>query len=275
MTTIEWTEQTWNPVVGCSVTSPGCKNCYAMRMAHRLGANPATPHYAGLTQMSKGGPVWAGRVTTAPDHIWEAPLRRRKPTTYFVNSMGDLFHPKVTDAQIVRVFAIMALCPQHRFQMLTKQPARMRDWMRAHASDPEGGWDNVWLGVSVEDQTRANERIPILLDTPAAVRFISAEPLLGPVDLLNAIGLGKRLKNEMDWVIVGGESGPASRPMNPAWAQQIRDDCAAAGVPFFFKQWGRFQPADDGQSMIRGRDPKTLDGVVHAAMPQIIDLACG
>lgn len=251
MTKIEWTEATWNPIVGCSVATPGCTNCYAMRMAHRLGRNPKTPHYAGLTQDSRGGPVWTGKLTLAPDHVIEAPLHRRKPTTYFVNSMGDLFHEDVPDDWIDRVFAVMARCPLHRFQVLTKRADRMRAYMQScqYGADDSGRlWPlpNVWLGVSVEDQARADLRIPDLLATPAAVRFVSAEPMLGPVDLTEATRRFLRhpsyLNMSLHWVICGGESGPGARPMHPAWARSLRDQCQAAGVAFFFKQWGEWGP---------------------------------
>lgn len=323
MTKIEWTGATWNPFVGCSLASPGCTNCYAMSMAHRLGHNPATPHYAGTTRRVNGNTVWTGKLAMAPDHVLTAPLRRNKPTTYFVNSMGDLFHEDVPDDWIDRVFAVMALCPQHTFQVLTKRAARMREYFAArqdgdpwaeaadHLADLIGNEDhpnvlepseiplpNVWLGVSVEDQRRADERIPDLLATPAAIRFISAEPLLGPVDIsprLNgcyecAAECGYRAGNSnpprqekchhcglegdflgefcsecglqdfgylcpncaanvvqfhpdttiLDWVITGGESGPGARPMHPDWARSLRDQCSAAGVPFFFKQAGEW-----------------------------------
>ena len=202
---IEWTDATWNPIVGCSVVSPGCTNCYAMRVA---GARTAhTAKYQGLTKPSKAGPVWTGDV-----RLWERaltePLRWREPRKVFVNSMGDLFHPAVPAEWIDRVFAVMALAPQHVFQILTKRPENMRayvldalgrvaDRVEAARSDrsavgplphlaPGDQWwplPNVWLGTSVEDQPRADERIPILLDTPAAVRWISAEPLIGAVDI--------------------------------------------------------------------------------------------
>lgn len=304
MTRIEWTEATWNPIVGCSVVSPGCTNCYAMRVAHRLGQNDRTPHYAGLTQQHRGGPVWTGKLALAPEHVLTAPLRRQKPTTYFVNSMGDLFHESVPDDWINRVFAVMALAPQHRFQVLTKRAARMREYMdRAcgriadavqpmrtdnnrvvgplpHLEPGQRWWPlpNVWLGVSAEDQTRADERIPDLLATSAAVRFVSAEPLLGPVDLRNrpfvrdGLGTGRGIMDvltgtfetaamtpgclatvgvwmqpdtrKIDWVICGGESGPDARPMHPDWARSLRDQCQAAGAAFFFKQHGEYAPYD-------------------------------
>jgi protein gp37 len=281
MTSIEWTEATWNPIAGCSVLSPGCTNCYAMRTAARLARIEATaPIYAGLTQPSKAGPVWTGRIAVNEKALLE-PLRRRKPTMYFVNSMSDLFHEAVPDETIDRVFAVMALCPQHTFQVLTKRSARMREYVgRAGVAGnarfypghsimtamdglsrdkwPDLRWPlpNVWLGVSVEDQKRADERIPDLLATPAAVRFLSCEPLLGPVDLRGHIsepweGLastwtdrdgilrGDLTGNAIDgieWVIVGGESGPGARPMRDIWAQDIVNQCQDAGTAVFVKQ---------------------------------------
>ena len=295
-TKIEWTEETWNPIVGCTVVSKGCTNCYAMKMAGtRLDGNPNTPHYAGTTMKTKAGPVWTGKVAAASESTLLTPLRWKRPRRIFVNSMGDLFHEGITNEQIDRVFAVMALCPQHTFQVLTKRPERMREYMLSNGPDgqtremcwayasadqqwpdelvrvPSSPLRNVWLGVSVEDQATANERIPILLDTPAAIRFISAEPLLGPLDL-TSLNLGTRrcqihpdtcnaLNGEreaghgeyegifdlsvgtiLDWVIVGGESGPNARPMHPDWARALRDQCAAASVPFFFKQWGDWLP---------------------------------
>ncbi|PZQ79888.1 MAG: phage Gp37/Gp68 family protein [Ancylobacter novellus] len=329
-TGIEWTDATWNPIVGCSVVSPGCTNCYAMRQASRIALMAAgagqVSHYAGTTQPSKAGPVWTGRMKLAPESILTQPLRWRRPRKIFVNSMGDLFHEDVPDEWIDRVFAIMALTPQHTYQVLTKRSARMRAYMAGHESkipylgrmplervhleaaahmEGDGGYmdalkragniyslyldapwplPNVWLGVSAEDQRRANERVPDLLATPAAVRFISGEPLLGLVDLtrididgesemdalnpsmwldeiqrwrgssdtweedfLDWFGLhempdGGKIHPTLDLVIVGGENGP--RPMNPEWARALRDQCAAAGTAFFFKQWGSWAPGE-------------------------------
>jgi protein gp37 len=226
MSKIEWTEETWNPIVGCSLVSPGCTNCYAMQQAARIERmNPGLEHYQSLTKPSKAGPVWTGKIGTAPDEVLTKPLRRKRPRMIFVNSMSDLFHESVPDEVIDRVFAVMALCPQHTFQVLTKRSARMREYMALRSLPDEKGnaaddirvnitawaatpswrekhptvaamvpmgkfcakiaWPlpNVWLGVSVEDQTRADERIPHLLATPAAVRWISAEPLLKHVEL--------------------------------------------------------------------------------------------
>jgi protein gp37 len=289
-TSIEWTDRTWNPVVGCSLVSPGCTNCYAMRMAGRIEAMGTAPHYAGLTRPSKAGPVWTGEVRAAPDHVLLQPLRWRKPARIFVNSMSDLFHEALPDAVVDRVFAIMAMTPHHTYQVLTKRPERMRSYLsnpqakvwiggRAHriaidygipiddAYDfiVEGPWPlpNVWLGVSVEDQARADERIPILLDTPASVRWVSAEPLLGPIDLtridggavdpgahgitINALTGGRQSQTpwHLGWVVAGGESGPDARPMHPDWVRSLRDQCATTGVPFLFKQWGSWRVTYD------------------------------
>jgi len=303
-TKIEWTDATWNPVTGCSVVSPGCTHCYAMRLAGtRLQHHPSR---AGLTDASRAGPVWNGKVRLNEQWL-DQPLRWRAPRRIFVCAHGDLFHEDVPDDWIDRVFAVMALAPQHRFQVLTKRADRMRHHMlkltddgaadrladaaggmfgdegdvrvanyingwsrpsRAPDDNPADGtvvrWPlpNVWLGVSVEDQTRANERIPALLATPAALRFVSAEPLLGPVDLdailTSEMGIhalsgvrsdgsgpsGFSQGPRLDWVITGGESGPGARPMHPDWARALRDQCSAAHVPFFFKQWGAWGPCD-------------------------------
>lgn len=288
-TTIEWTEASWNPVRGCSIVSPGCTNCYAMRQAHRhAGAGGA---YAHLTKMTKGGPVWTGRVRMVPD-AYDAPLRWKKPRRIFVNSMSDLFHEGIDFEHIAALFGVMASAPQHTFQILTKRPQRAREffeWIGNDADGPANGcilhareilgirryglrrepdeeppWplSNVWIGVSVEDQKRADERIPLLLQTPAAVRWISAEPLLGPVDLCETFGMwwnstmrcyegtGSAFNRGvgmggLDWVVVGGESGPGARPFDIAWARSLRDQCKVAGVPFFLKQLGSVQKDGD------------------------------
>lgn len=265
-THIEWTDATWNPITGCSVVSPGCTNCYAMRLAGtRLADHPSR---AGLTRDSRAGPVWTGEVRFNEQWLTE-PLRWRRPRRVFVCAHGDLFHPAVPVEWIDRVFAVMALARQHTFQVLTKRPERMRDYIRRKMADApewvgipeigarvllpyEGGWPTyVWLGVSVEDQARAEERIPLLLDTPAAVRWISAEPLLGPVDASRWLAAAEPdtdmgLSNpRLDWVVAGGESGPGARPTHPDWARSLRDQCQAAGVPFLFKQWGVWSPVYD------------------------------
>lgn len=293
MTSIEWTDKTWNPVVGCSIVSPGCTNCYAMKMAARIeamayaAAGVGPLHYIGTTKKVNGNAVWTGKLALAPESTLLEPLRRKKPTMYFVNSMGDLFHEKVIWEWMIKTWAAMYLADQHIFQILTKRADNMQrivsgdDFERevkaaarvnAHYHGKtytarEWPLPNVWLGVSTEDQKRADERIPLLLQTPAAVRFISAEPLLGPVNFLGIdAGNGEtwdalrgnrcpqthgvfdarfHAPAHLDWVIVGGESGPHARPMHPQWARDLRDQCAAAGVPFFFKQWGEWTPGEN------------------------------
>ncbi len=347
-TNIQWTQHSWNPIVGCSIVSPGCTNCYAMKMAARLEAmagtclieaDDARQSYYDTVKKVNGRSVWTGKIARAPDHVLLAPLHRKKPTTYFVNSMGDLFHEKCPDEWIDDVLAVAALCPQHTFQILTKRADRMRAYLSHKAGDGRQdvrnqlawvavprvmnlwchGWTgeeiygphrsraiaaftqwplpNVWLGVSTERQQEADERIPHLLQTPAAVRFISAEPLLGPIDLTEIDGGADRsiprqhwttvdthdsppairidalegYRHQrfghyseqcpaLDWVIVGGESGPNARPMHPDWARSLRDQCASAGIPMFFKQWGVAEPviaAEDGFSGY-GDDPAML-----------------
>lgn len=269
---IEWTDATWNPVTGCSVVSPGCTNCYAMGLAGtRLRNHPSR---AGLTDESKAGPVWNGKVRLNEEWLTQ-PLKWRRPRMIFVCAHGDLFHEGVPDEWIDRVFAVMALSPQHTFQVLTKRAKRMREYMGdmmqpgsarvmkigqataqfvAFVADQSSVvWfplPNVWLGVSAEDQTRADERVPDLLATPAAVRFVSAEPLLGPIDFNEVIPnpIAWNFKYGFDglnWIIAGGESGRDARPMHPDWARSIRDQCATAGVAFFFKQWGEWEVAVD------------------------------
>jgi protein gp37 len=295
---IEWTEQTWNPIVGCSIVSPGCINCYAMKEAYRFGFNPQLQRYHGLTKNVNGNAVWTGKLAIAPDSTFLQPRKRKTPTTYFVNSMGDLFHEDCHDDCIDRVFAVMALSPQHTFQVLTKRAERMRGYMsdptvfarihsaawsmlidrNLHISPPDWPLPNVWLGVSTERQQEADERIPLLLQTPAAVSFISAEPLLGPIDLIGtfarfqddpvakrlcAVPLGRQL---LDWVIVGGESGTGARPMHPAWARSLRDQCLAAGMPFFFKQWGEWAPSTPDQAKGNPRSGwRTIKAHPHVA----------
>jgi len=244
-TRIEWTDATWNPVTGCTEVSPGCDHCYAKTFAERWRGTPG--HY-----FERGFDV-----VLRPDKLVQ-PLAWTRPRRIFVNSMSDLFHADVSDAYIARVFAVMALAPQHTFQLLTKRHARMRALL-SRPSFPElvttWAWrihsglalklprvidfplPNVWLGVSVEDQPWANIRIPALLDTPAAVRFLSCEPLLGPVDLFARSSLD-RSNPTIDWVIVGGESGRGARTMNVEWARTLRDQCSAHGIAFHFKQWG-------------------------------------
>jgi len=328
---IEWTQETWNPVRGCSRISPGCERCYAERMAARFSGyttravsgedltQVSVPDkFHGFAERTKAGPHWTGRVELIPEKLTE-PLHWRKPRRVFVNSMSDLFHEALPDEAIDEVFAVMALCPQHTFQVLTKRAKRMREWFAAKTENnppdrprrydfrgavvsafakmqlvklgfiPDKEWipeandwvdrfpwldlsgpcmlwplPNVHLGVSVESQKYADERIPELLATPAAVRWVSAEPLLSELDFgsirayegkyfrlfdslreIETPDIGVR--PALNWVVVGGESGPGARPMHPDWVRSIRDQCQAADVPFFFKQWGEFVP--------RGQEP--------------------
>jgi len=268
---IEWTDRVWNPVTGCTKVSQGCANCYAETYAHRF---------------------WGDRkftdVQCHADRL-DQPLRWKKSSRIFVNSMSDLFHEDVPDDFINRVFAVMALSPQHTFQVLTKRPERMLEYINTpfrfgddirdaiddtsaildyleerelqgddvDINDIAFPYPNVWLGVSVEDQATADERIPFLLETPAALRFVSYEPALGPVDLRKHLFEGfeptgdfrthngkRQIKlvgaHKLHWIIMGGESGQRARPMHPDWARSVRDQCASAGVPFFFKQWGEW-----------------------------------
>ncbi len=209
---IEWTDATWNPVTGCTQVSPGCKNCYALRFAERWRGVPGHPYQQGFDLK-----VWPERL--------RLPLHWKQPRTIFVNSMSDLFHEGVPEDYIQKVFAIMVQADRHRFQILTKRHHRLE------ALAPRLPWaPHIWMGVSVETQ-RWTARVSALRNTAAAVKFLSCEPLLGDLHL-DLTG--------MDWVIVGGESGPGARPMQERWALHIRDQCKAAGVPFFFKQWGEY-----------------------------------
>ena len=301
-TGIEWTDATWNPIIGCSRVSEGCRHCYAEGIAGRFGGGKETV-YSDLTQIVNGRAVWTGKIKETKKLM--EPLSWRSPKRVFVNSMSDLFHENVTDEQRDRFFAVMVLAWRHTYQILTKRPALMLAYMEGLAKEPGerlsaacenmhiedetccavaniiNGWSrwreapddgnplngkqprwplpNVWLGVSVENQAAADERIPLLLQTPAAVRFLSCEPMLGLVDLAGWVKKSKDWKffpieckhgydgcpicdgepeHPLDWIIAGGESGPGARPMHPDWARGLRDQCAAAGVPFFFKQWG-------------------------------------
>ncbi|MEV8610205.1 phage Gp37/Gp68 family protein [Amycolatopsis sp. NPDC051373] len=260
---IEWTDATWNPVTGCTKVSPGCDHCYAETLHERFNG--------------KGS---FATVTLHPERL-EKPLGWRKPRRVFVNSMSDLFHDAVPDEFIARVWATMAASPQHTFQVLTKRHGRMRsllsseefdlavaeEWSKlgttAGALDPDHTppypLPNVWIGVSTEDQKWADIRIPALLETPAAVRWISAEPLLGPIELhhghthcpthdfAGGFCVGPCPDRfGLDWVVVGGESGPGARPMDPAWARSLRDQCVDADVRYLFKQWGAWKPIGEG-----------------------------
>ncbi len=208
---IEWTNETWNPVTGCTKISPGCKNCYADRMAKRLQA-------MGVERYSEGFKV------KIQNDVLNVPYKWKRSRLVFVNSMSDLFHNKVSDSFIKKVFKVMNECPQHNFQVLTKRPERVIE-----IADKVEWTDNIWMGVSVENQ-EYSWRASMLAKVPANVRFLSIEPLIGPVSRI-------ALKN-IDWVIVGGESGPRARPMEEAWVLKIKEKCVKQNVPFFFKQWG-------------------------------------
>lgn len=241
-TAIEWTNETWNPLAGCSIVSEGCRNCYAMRLAARLEAM-GQEKYAGLTTRHGARVIWNGELNEDWDAL-RAPLRWRKPRRVFVNSMSDLFHERVSDAFISAVWKIMRATPRHTYQVLTKRPGRMRRAARELNVGSNGmPLPNVWLGVSVEDRVSAEQRIPNLQYTFARVRFLSIEPLISPL-----VGVDLAC----DWVIVGGESGPGARPMDPDWVRVIRNVCCAAGTPFFFKQWGGASPKANGR-MLDGR----------------------
>lgn len=219
---IEWTETTWNPVTGCTKVSPGCQNCYAERMAKRLKAMGQPNYQNGFT------------VTYHPNML-STPLKWRKPRLVFVNSMSDLFHADVPDSFIQQVFTTMSQASQHTFQVLTKRAERLA------AMAPHLPWpNNVWAGVTVENAACVH-RISCLNTVPAHIRFLSLEPLLGPIPGINL--------NCIHWVIVGGESGPGARRMDPAWVRDIRDQCIAASVPFFFKQWSGVHPKKLGREL--------------------------
>jgi protein gp37 len=274
---IEWTDATWNPVTGCSKVSEGCRNCYAEALSLRFGRSKKP---------------WAAQfadenVKLHPDRLGY-PLKWKEPRRVFVNSMSDLFHELVPDYFITQIFRIMGQAPQHTFQVLTKRPARMcsllRTWTEQYAvrmladSDVAGQWprSNIWLGTSVEDQRSANERIPLLLNTPASVRFLSCEPLLAPIDLCMASGAPPTHQHgpscaawleKLHWVIVGGESGPRHRSMDLDWARSLRDQCQAAGVPFFFKQVGGRTPKAGGREL----DGRTWDEMPDLAIaPSVV-----
>jgi protein gp37 len=232
--TIEWTDATWNPVRGCTKISPGCARCYAETFAERFRGVPGHPFQQGFD------------LRLVPEAL-DLPLRWKRSRLVFVNSMSDLFHEGVPDAYVEKVFGVMRQASQHRFQVLTKRAERLESFTARHAPSA-----NVWLGVSVENANYA-WRIEHLRRAPARVRFLSIEPLLGPMPDLDLAGI--------DWVIVGGESGGRSRPMDPEWVREIRDRCRALRVPFFFKQWGGFQKKKNGRKL----DGRTWDEMPRAA----------
>jgi len=259
-TSIVWTESSWNPVSGCTKVSPGCDHCYAEQVAQRFAGTKAYPDGFVVT-------LWPSRL--------DQPLRWTRPRKIFVNSMGDLFHDEVPEDFVAQVFAVMAAAPRHTFQLLTKRHARMRSLVSSpdfrekvdakaasdHHHDTHGQWPlpNLWLGVSAENQTWADIRIPVLLDTPAVVRFVSAEPLIGPITDIHA--------ETLDWVIVGGESGLGSRPMHVEWARDLRQQCAVPRTPFLFKQWGSHD--EHGVRMSKHETGRLLDGRTWDGYPSV------
>lgn len=269
-TSIEWTDRVLNPTSGCDSVSPGCDNCYALGMAKRLKAM-GQPGYQRDGDPRTSGPGFG--LTLHPEKLDQV-RRWKKPAMIFLNSMSDIFHEEVPDEYLARVWATMAETPQHTYQILTKRHGRMRSLLnrpsfRDNLVDGGATWPmrNVWLGVSVEDQKWADIRIPALLDTPAAVRWISAEPLLGPITLRqqewihepdclihNDCVCWPNYDAHLDWVVVGGESGPGARPMRPEWARSLRDQCSESGVPFLFKQAGSVLAREWGAKG-KGGDP--------------------
>ena len=242
-TTIEWTEQTWNPTTGCTKVSPGCKHCYAEAMARRLQAMRVRGYENGFG------------LSLLPERLSE-PLARKKPTMYFVNSMSDLFHEDIPFSFLGRVFEVIARTPQHTYQILTKRSMRMREYFESKERQVPA---NVWLGVSVEDRKHGLPRIDDLRTIPAAIRFLSVEPLLedlGDIDL-----------QDIHWVIVGGESGPKARPMEPAWVAAVKQSCEEQGAAFFFKQWGGW--GADGKKRSKKDNGRVFAGKTWDSMPSL------
>jgi protein gp37 len=236
-TAIEWTDSTWNPVTGCTKISAGCDNCYAERFAERFRGTLGHPFEQGFD------------LTLRPERV-EQPLRWREPRMIFVNSMSDMFHKEIPKRFISRVFDTMERADWHTFQVLTKRSSLMRNFLRERYGS-ERGPAHMWFGVSVEDGTKL-ARVEHLRQTPAGIRFLSVEPLIGPIGKLNLDGI--------DWVIVGGESGPRARPMHVDWVREVRDQCIANSVAFFFKQWGGLRPKSGGRKLDRrewSQYPKT------------------
>jgi protein gp37 len=300
-TQIQWTSSTWNPIVGCSPASSGCAGCYAVRDAWRMAHNPhpsIRATRAGLAEKTPAGVRWTGLVRCLPE-VLDVPLHWGKPRRVFVCSQSDLFHDAVPEEFIAEVFAVMALTPRHTYQVLTKRPRRMAQLLnspafieavrsiaerRASARRLPLAWSwplpNVEAGVSIEDQDAADARVPSLLATPAAVRWLSCEPLLGPVNLRRVadpvngscvldVLEGRRLTwdnrtpdrpalrapiNRIGWVVCGGEAGPRSRPMHPDWARGLRMQCSSSNVPYFFKSWGDWRPNPAPHAAVRRRE---------------------
>ncbi len=238
---IEWTDATWNPVTGCTKISPGCDNCYAARFSERFRGTPGHPFETGFD------------LTLRPERL-EQPLRWKRPRRIFVNSMSDLFHKDVPGSFVDQVFETMERAHWHQFQLLTKRSSLMRNYLKRRYAGRLAP-PHVWLGVSVEDRVRLS-RVRHLQQCPAAIRFLSIEPLLAPIGSLDLTGI--------HWVIVGGESGPRARPMDPSWVRDIRDQCADQGVAFFFKQWGGIRPKSNGR-LLGGREWNEFPEQHHVA----------
>lgn len=238
---IEWTEMTWNPVTGCTKVSPGCKNCYAEKLAKRLRAMGASGYEDGFN------------LRLHPERLLQ-PTKRKKPTVWFVNSMSDLFHEGIPDQYIEQVLSVMESTPQHTYQVLTKRAERLPEFFSDRSCPP-----NLWLGVSVEDRRYGVPRIDLLRQVEAPVRFLSAEPLIEDIGWLDLSGI--------HWVIVGGESGPKARPMKPEWVDVIQEACADQDVAFFFKQWGCWGP--DGVKRAKHRNGRDLKGTTWDDMPRV------
>lgn len=271
--------ETWNPIVGCSKVSPGCDNCYAEKFAFRLvnmlEKSKSETYHVYQNAANKQG--WTGRTALNTDHI-AYPLRWKTPRMIFVCSMGDIFHEHVPFSWIDQVFDIITDCSDHIFIILTKRPERMKEYMDYRIKSHKFyGHSWVWLGVTVENQEQANKRIPILLSIPAEKRFVSVEPMLGPVDLKHGFDYGDEIAidfltgdyftsprqeepakddNKLDWVICGGETGSNARPINQNWAIELKNQCKEANVPFFFKQWGEWEPRNSGSFALHN-DPKS------------------
>lgn len=244
-TKIEWCTESWNPVVGCSKCSPGCDHCYAERMANRLAGMGIEP-YIGVVADGK----WNGLTNKAPAHIWEQPFSWKKPRRIFVCSMSDVFHPSVKPENHYSLFRIIKATPRHTYIVLTKRVDAMR---RYFDKNPENLLSNVWAGVTVCTQKEAEEKIPELCEIPAKIRFVSIEPMLEEMDILRYLKMG------VNWVILGGESGPGARGMRARWAIEVKMDCDDAGVPLFFKQWGSWKGSCDFRRLY-GYDPNAHKG---------------
>lgn len=253
-TQIEWTDATWNPVAGCTIVSAGCTNCYAMEMARRLEAMHVQK-YAGLTRRSGGRTIWNGVVREDANAL-AIPYRWKKPRKIFVNSMSDLFHEGVSDAFIMDVWRVMRETPHHHYQILTKRPDRMAALLSSQVS---AVLPNVWLGTSIESEA-VTDRLIQLRAVPAAIRFISFEPLIGPVGPIDL--------TDIHWAIVGGESGRAARPIREEWIDDIHDQCLDAGTAFFFKQWGTW--GKDNKRRSKKENGREYRGKTWDEMPRTI-----